>query len=261
MAFRGDPLPKRLVQAALRPLGYKIVQAKDYDARMGSEERPNKAFNKLFCIGFNKTATTSLERVLRDCGLRMPKQLEQEDILANVVKGQDYPKLQAFCQDFDAFQDLPFSQSSVYIACDALFPGSKFILTVRDVKAWVDSYIRFYKREFGLEDVAVFSEEVFRDKTLYLKQGYVHSVFENLLIEHRAGQSFVRWDLAFDRDFLMDLYLRRNSEVIRYFSGRPDDLLVLDPSKEVDTSRLLAFLGIVGVEGTPFPRENARTSQ
>lgn len=258
MAFKGDPLPKRLVQAALRPLGYKIVRAKAYDARMGNEERPNTGFNKLFCIGFNKTATTSLERALLDLGLRMPKQLEQEDILSDVVRGQGYQTLQRYCQDYDAFQDLPFSQSTVYLACDALFPGSKFILTVRDEQAWVKSYIRFYKREFGLEDVEIFSEDVFRDKTLYLKKGYVHSVFENLLIEHRGGQAVVRWDLAFDRDFLIDLYLRRNSEVIRYFSDRPDDLLVLDPGKEADTGRLLTFLEIDGVEAAPFPRENAR---
>lgn len=256
MVFRGDPLFKRVIQAGLKPLGYKIVQTRGYDARMGRNDSADRPFNKLFCIGFNKTGTTSLERVLLDWGLRMPKQLEQEDILSDVVSTGDYCTLKAFCQDFDAFQDLPFSQSSTFLGCDALFPGSRFILTVRDPKLWVDSYIRYYKKAFDLEHISEFSEEVFRDQTLYLKSGYIHSLFQSLLIEHQGGKPIVRWDLAFDRDFLMALYLRRNSEIRAYFSRRPNDLLEFDLSLEPDTGRLQRFVGIEAKEIGPFPTEN-----
>lgn len=256
MVFKGDPLFKRVIQAGLKPLGYKIVQAKAYDARMGRNHSVNRPFNKLFCIGFNKTGTTSLERVLLDWGMRIPKQIEQEDILSNVISQGQYGTLKAFCDDYDAFQDLPFSQSSTFVACDALFPGSRFILTIRDPDSWVDSYIGYYKKAFGLEHISEFTEQVFRDQTLYLKPGYIHSSLQSLLIEHQGGKPVVRWDLAFDREFLMALYLRRNSEIRAYFSQRPNDLLELDLSSEPDTGRLQRFVGIEAEEIGLFPAEN-----
>ena len=260
MAFKGDPLFKRMIQASLKPLGYKIVQAKAYDARQRAAPDASRPFNKLFCIGFNKTGTTSVERVLLDWGLRIPKQLEQEAILCDVIPQGDFSALRAFCADFDAFQDLPFSQSSTYVACDALFPGSRFVLTTRHPERWVESYIRFYKREFGLGTVEDFSEEVFRDKALYLKRGYVHSQLQRLLVEHVAGQPVLRWDLAFDRDFLMALYTRRNSEIRAHFAQRPNALLEIELSTEPDTSRLMHFLGITGQQVNAFPTENARNA-
>ena len=45
----------------------------------------NKDFNKIFCIGFNKTGTTSLERVLRFYGYHLPNQQEQEVELSKQV--------------------------------------------------------------------------------------------------------------------------------------------------------------------------------
>ncbi|MCR9127556.1 MAG: hypothetical protein NXH82_15740 [Rhodobacteraceae bacterium] len=257
MAFHGDPLPKRAIQAMLRPLGLKVVRTAAYEAIDAVPRRSATSFDKLFCIGFNKTATTTLEEVLRGLGLRMPKQLDQEQFLADVIDRGAYAKLAAFCAEYDAFQDLPFSQGAFYIACDALFPGSKFILTLRDPQAWADSYIRYYKREFGLEDAQHFDETTFRDKTLYLERGYVHRVLRLLLLETGSGQPVTRWDMAFDRDFLIERYLRRNAEVQAYFARRPDDFLALDPGTEPDTGRLLRFLGIEDVAPQPFPRANA----
>lgn len=256
MAFTRDPLPKRVLQQAFGALGYKLVQLKAYERRTQAETERETAFNKLFCIGFNKTATTTLELVLRNSGLRMPKQLDQETYLAPVIEAKGYDKLRAFAEDYDALQDLPFSQNNSYVACDALFPGSKFILTVRDPQGWVESYIRYYKREFGLEDESTFSEASFLGKTQYLHLNYVHSLLRRMLVEEQMGQPVVRWDLAFDRDFLISVYQRRNAEIRSYFEQRKDDFLELDPSLEKDTGRLLTFLDIKDVAAGPYPRTN-----
>ncbi|MGB3407799.1 MAG: sulfotransferase [Jannaschia sp.] len=257
MAYRGASLPKRVLQGAFASVGYKLVRLKGYEAREPRTRRSPEGFAKLFCIGFNKTATTTLEQVLRAAGLRSPKQLEQEALLVGALDTGDFDRLRSFCEEYDAFQDLPFSQGSTYVACDALFPGSRFILTVRDPQAWADSYIRYYRREFGLENVDRFDEQTFADKALYLEAGYVHRILRPLLTETHGGEPTTRWDLAFDQDFLMDRYQRRNAEIRAYFARRPQDLLVLDPSQEADTGSLLAFLGRTDIEPSPYPRANA----
>ncbi|MEM6891641.1 MAG: sulfotransferase, partial [Pseudomonadota bacterium] len=241
--FTGDGLPKRAIQAALKPLGYKMVQLEAYQRRQQKITRPTGFDTKIFGIGFNKTATTTLGYVMRDAGLRMPKQLDQEIFLDDVIHRGDWQKLRDFCSTYDAFQDLPFSQNDVYIGCDALFPGARFILTERDPIAWADSFVRYYRKSFDLETVEKTDEKTFLGKSLYLKSGYAHRVMRRLLQESFAGETRVRWDLAFDKDFLIDRYQRRDAAVKAYFAQRPNDLLVLDLCEESDTGRLLRFLG------------------
>ena len=91
-----------------------------------------QSYNKIFCIGFNKTGTTTLEKVLKLYVLDLPNQFEQEARISLPSLIGNYTKLLEFVAKYDAFQDLPFSQGETYVACDALFPNSKFILTVRE---------------------------------------------------------------------------------------------------------------------------------
>ncbi len=258
MAFQGDPWPKRAVQAVLRPLGYKLVQLKAYEARTGQVRSANTGQAKVFCIGFNKTATTTVEAVLRAAGLRMPKQLDQEQLLAAVPDTGDYALLKAFCDDYDAFQDLPFSQGDLYLACDVLYPDARFVLTTRDPDAWADSYIQFYTKELGLDASQPLTEDSVAGKSLYLQPGYIHAVWRRLLVEEQAGQPVIRWDLALDRDFLIDRYQSRNAAIRAHFRDRPQSLLELDLATEPDTGRLLQFLGITDMAPGPYPRTNAR---
>ena len=90
---------------------------------MGALPRMKTGFSKLFCIGFNKTATTTPGQQLRDCGLRLPEQMEQQEMLGLVPENGDYTRRRAFCDDYDAFQNMSFSQGWLYVARDALFPG------------------------------------------------------------------------------------------------------------------------------------------
>jgi hypothetical protein len=68
-----------------------------------------KKFNKIFCIGYNKTGTTTLETVLRLYGFNLPNQQEQEARLTRQCFSTNYLELSDFVRRFDAFQDLPFS--------------------------------------------------------------------------------------------------------------------------------------------------------
>lgn len=45
---------------------------------------------------------------------------------------RDFQKIVEYCNSADFFQDTPFSKPYTYVILDHEFPGSKFILTIRD---------------------------------------------------------------------------------------------------------------------------------
>ena len=94
---------------------------------------------------FNKTGTTSLEK-LCVLWLSPSNQQEQEIRLVKQVFSTNYSELVSFVNNFNAFQDMPFSQGLTYVAVDALFPNSKFILTERDSEEWFNSYCEFTRK-------------------------------------------------------------------------------------------------------------------
>ena len=92
MAYQGDSLIKKVLQTPFKAIGYKIVRLKPYE-ELSTPSRAETGFTKLFCIGFNKTATTTVEAVLREHGFRLPKQVDQEVLLRPVLDGQATTRL------------------------------------------------------------------------------------------------------------------------------------------------------------------------
>ena len=215
-----------------------------------------RGYSKVFVIGANKTGTTTVEDVLRSLKFKLPRQTRQEQLLSHVLVSGRYDILRRFVSKYDAFQDLPFSQESLYVALDCMFPASKFILTVRDPEAWFKSLTRFYAKAYGIRDGKA-DRAHFEDREIYLHKNYT---FE----QARRHVSFVennavveKWDRLYDQDTRTAAFLRRNSEITRYFRNRPNDLLVFDVSKETDTSKICAFLERDPSNIRPLPHLNA----
>lgn len=204
----------------------------------------NKNFNKIFCIGFNKTGTTTLETLLRLYGYKLPNQHEQEIRLTKSCSYTDYEELKTFCSFYDAFQDMPFSQGLTYVAADALFPNSKFILTERNPEAWFKSMCNFHKKTFNLEDVNTLTENDILEKFQYLYPGYAHSNKRRLLSDFKGDSAIVRWDKLYDYEYYTHRYLARNEEIKRYFLDASEKLLVIDITLEKDTKKICNFLNI-----------------
>ena len=79
---------------------------------------------KVFCIGFHKTGTTSLELALKKLGYRVTGSFGTKDPdIAEKVHEMAY----AMVPEYDAFEDNPWP--ILYRELDERFPGSKFILT------------------------------------------------------------------------------------------------------------------------------------
>lgn len=228
--------------------GDKSMDLEQYRKIAIRESLSRKDFNKIFCIGYNKTGTTTLEMVLSALGYKCPVQEEQEiRIVKQLYKGNFQPLIE-FCCQYEAFQDMPFSQGVVYAQVDCLFPNSKFILTVRDPIKWFDSLTRFHlngilKRQ-GIESLEQVNEATFKNKTVYLFENYVYENCKRLISKVENNRIEHDWSLLYNKDHYIKLYEERNKEIIKYFQNRVDSLLVIDLEKEKDISKILEFLDL-----------------
>jgi hypothetical protein len=173
---------------------------------------------KVFGIGFHKTGTTSLRDALTMLGYRVapPCFSKAEDL------GDDLPeRAMKFAEDFDGFQDDPWPL--LFRELDQRFPGSKFVLTVRDADGWYASVLRHFA-----------SRTTARRELIY-----------------GAGAGCPAGNEAIYKE----RYNRHNREVLDYFANRPGDLMVMDITKGHGWDELCAFLGHP-VPDEPFPHKN-----
>jgi hypothetical protein len=183
---------------------------------------------RIFGIGLQKTATNSLDTAFRILGLDSlhwgtgEAPLIWQEMQAN---GRSVT-----LELFYALSDLPIPL--FYPALDRAYPGSKFILTIRDEGDWIKSVAKMW--------------DVRYNPTRYLWDIYPIS---NRL--HRA--LYGRTD--FDAETFLMRYRKHNAEVREYFKHRPKDLLVMDMSGDAGTKweELCRFLGYA-VPNVPYPR-------
>jgi hypothetical protein len=133
---------------------------------------------------------------------------------------------------FDAATDTPVCAS--FEALDAGYPGSKFILTIRDKHSWLESCRGFWTA--GLEPFLL--EHADDDNPFAV---YVRAINQALY----GGPTFdaARFSRAHD-DY--------HEGVRKYFRDRPEDLLILDICAGDGWAPLCTFLNL-RTPGTPFP--------
>jgi hypothetical protein len=187
---------------------------------------------KVFCIGQNKTGTTSLGAALKDLGYRVGDQTEAEKLVEDWAR-RDFTRLVRYCRSADAFQDVPFSLDYTYQVLHYAFPGSKFILTVRDsADVWYESLIRFHTKLLGKNHLPTPDElRAFP----YHKGGWLWRIQE--LVYDATEESL------YDRQKYVAHYERHNEQVQDYFRHRADALLILNLADSDALVRLCAFLG------------------
>lgn len=189
---------------------------------------------KLFCIGHNKTGTTSLQALLGMFGYSFGSQWDSEILLEDWAM-RDFRRIVEFCKTAEAFQDVPFSLAYTYQIVDYAFPGSKFILTIRSSsEEWYNSTIRFYKKLFG-KDGEITSQQIKNYSGgndlgwLWRFQQYVYGATE---------------DTVFNKELYIAYYEKHNAQIMEYFKYRPNDLLVINLSDQSAMESLCDFLGV-----------------
>ena len=158
---------------------------------------------KVFCLGFQKTGTTSLQYALSLLGYRVAGIL---DANPHETSEELHAEALGLLQQFVAFADNPWPL--YFREFDAMFPGAKFILTARDPDKWYSSVCK----HFG-ESGSKMRGWVYGAATpVGNRQAYV-----GRLVSHQEA-------------------------VRAYFEDRPDDLLEFDVSAGHGWAELCGFL-------------------
>ena len=171
---------------------------------------------KVFGIGLNKTGTISLHEALETLGLRSlhwggpeVRKVVERAAAANRPRVDDLP-------GYDAFSDI-WDLSRRFALLAEQYPGSRFILTTRDLDGWIDSRRRHVER--------------------------------NRL--RKAAGEYAGTFLDVEPDVWAEEHRSHHEAVERFFADR-DDLLVMRITEGDGYEALCPFLGLPD-PGVPFP--------
>lgn len=176
---------------------------------------------KIFGIGLSKTGTSSLAHALK----LLDYNIKDCPGVTTYTKGDITSIDQNILANHNALTDTPIP--SLYQELDKKHPGSKFILTVRDMDGWLKSC----KKQFNQKSA---------DK---------QSDAQNSLFFDLYGTT------VFEEDKFKKSYLDFVEGVNIYFKDRPNDLLTIDVIKGEGWEKLCPFLD-KPFPPTPFPKTN-----
>lgn len=177
-------------------------------------------YPKIFGLGLSRTGTTSLHAALVLLGkasCHYPAGAARQWLAGNF----EPDPLRAV----EACLDLP---TPVYFReLDRAYPGSRFILTVRDERDWLASV------------------EAFLGSTA---PSGPQTILRDMIRVAAYGMA------RFHAERFLEVFRRHRGEVEAYFAGRPESLLVMDLTRGDGWESLCQFLGIAEWPDRPFPR-------
>lgn len=183
---------------------------------------------KVFCVGTNKTGTTSLTVATEKLGFSpVPTDKSYGLYLGaglnhskeNLKKMFHHFELRGYT--FDFFRDIPYSLKDTYKWLYEMFPDEFYILTLRDPEAWFDSVLRW--------------------------------------IEQINGQTMYNWIWGIEvieknKDNVIKRFNKRNDEIISFFENK-DNFLTLNIEDKDNFRKLSEFLKTKIID-EPFPHKN-----
>jgi Sulfotransferase domain len=185
-------------------------------------------FNKVFGLGLSKTGTSSLGEALNQLDIKTIH-YPFDDSTYEALRNGRYD-LAILEETYRGIVDIP--AAPYYAQWDRQYPGSKFILTVRERQAWVQSAEKHWELMMqwwdGFPEFRRFQE--FISAAVY---GTVGFNAERFLYAH-------------------DTHVKN---VLDYFKHRPQDLLVMDVCAGEGWEKLCPFLGLPEPR-SPFPHAN-----
>ncbi|MEJ8569662.1 sulfotransferase family protein [Wenzhouxiangellaceae bacterium CH-27] len=189
----------------------------------------SKIRGRVFCLGMNKTGTSTLKRCFKELGYRpiaSPGTYSRAEIarVNHFYKYKNYEDMLQLAERFQAFEDRPWNMWRMYRELHERFPDSRFILTFREPESWWRSVEQW---------ITVTKPESLARYQLHLRV------------------------LRPDRNAFIDSYLRYNEEVRSYF-GDSGILLPLNVEAGADWAQLCDFLG-KPIPEAPFPHANPQT--
>jgi len=148
----------------------------------------------------------------------LESQMNGESVMS-ALESNELEPIFAVAKHYNAFADNPWS--ILYQEVDNQFPGSKFILSIRDEEEWLKSAVNYF-------------------------QGYETEIRRFV---YGAASPLGNEELYLEK------YRKHNKAVLEYFKNRPQDLLLIDIEKDLNWNKLCSFLG-KSIPSVSFPHEN-----
>ncbi len=183
---------------------------------------------RVWGIGMHKTATTSLHHAFGILGLKSAH-WQTAPWAKRVWREVTQNGQSAALERFYAACDLPIPL--IYRQLDRAYPGSKFVLTVRDEWKWLKSVANHWRHD----------SNPFRCQ--WDSDVFTHRV-HNLLYGRKD----------FDATTMLERYRRHNNDVVDYFKWRSDDLFIMDMDSGDGWRPLCNFLKLP-VPNVPYPHK------
>lgn len=199
--------------------------------RYGIGDRP-----RVFGIGLSRTGTRSLSMALHVLGWDTIHYPVDEQTFQQLSRG-DYDL--AILNEYHGITDI--TVAPYFAQLDRQFPGSKFILTVRDREPWLRSC------RFHWEGRSAFNETTCAEEETYMNV-------------RRLLRAAVYGCYSYNPERFAYVYDTHLRNVLEYFEDRPEDLLVLDICGAHGWEPLCEFLG-TDVPAQPFPHRGAKLSK
>ena len=179
--------------------------------------------SKVFGIGLSRTGTKSLSAALKRLGysaVHYPTDRGTlKTLLTTDAHAGDFPCLRTN----DSLTDI--TAAAYFEDLDRLYPGSKFVLTIRDETDWLDSCRRHWSKSPCELDQKSPAHQRIKMQVKALLRNRVYGTEQ------------------FEPDTFLSAYRAHNARVLKYFENRPDDLLVINIPAGDGYEKLTAFLG------------------
>lgn len=180
---------------------------------------------KIFCIGINKTGTTSIGDALKILGYR--RLGWQDNISAALTLRWHEGKIERFVElskKYDVFEDIPWCL--VYKEMHALYPNAKFILTTRSTdEKWLNSICKHVKRN-----------------------GRSNWIGHYLI--------YGSYNPEEDTQMYLNKYNSHNEEVREFFKDKPGKLLEMCFENGDSWKEICDFVGLDEIPEVEFPHSN-----
>ena len=193
----------------------------------------SRQFNKIFCIGMNKTGTSSIHAAFLELDLKslhhghaecstLKEHLASAQSLANMIldNHKSGKKLLKHINEYDAYSDIG-PVINKFDILDHQYPNSKFIYTDRDTEEWIDSRRRHVLRNLANEDKGLYKSDFSQiEEEKWRKRKSIHL-----------------------------------NKVKKHFENRPESLLFIRITEGEGFEKLCPFLGFECIN-KPFPKKN-----
>ena len=182
--------------------------------------------NKIFCIGLNKTGTSSLHEAFKILNYKSIHRIGKEGNIKIIIH-QNYingNKLLKGIENYDAYSDWNNANTNfLFKKLDEQYPKSKFVLNTRDIDGWLNS-----------------------------REKHVKSIPE--LRNKQAENPENTWYNIDKKAWVKD-YREHHRQVLNYFEDREDDLLIFNLFDGDSWEKICDFLNRP-VPKEPFPYAN-----